>query len=62
MDADQKPVPTKTTPKPSPQEVLCLQALFPRLDYLMCETLLMQSEDDLEKYLRPAPTAGPEEK
>ena len=37
--------------KPSPQEVLCMQKIFPRLDYLMCETLLMQTEDQLKAYL-----------
>ena len=38
-------------PKPTPQEVCRLQEMFPRLDYLMCETLLMQTEEELEKYL-----------
>ena len=27
--------------KPTCEEVLRLQGMFPRLDYLMCETLLM---------------------
>jgi len=40
---------TKT--KPTPQEVLQFQALFPRLDYLMCETILMQTEEDLMPYV-----------
>ena len=37
--------------KPGAEEVLRLQNLFPRLDYLMCETLLMQSEEQLEQFL-----------
>ena len=37
--------------KPSAEEVLQLQKQFTRLDYLMCETLLMQSEEQLEQYL-----------
>ena len=37
--------------KPCVEEVLQLQKLFPRLDYLMCETLLMQSEEELQQYL-----------
>ena len=47
MDADQ----ASKIARPSPQEVLSLQKSYPRLDYLMCETLLMQSEDDLKRYL-----------
>ena len=53
MDADQ----IARIPKPSPQEVLCMQKIFPLLDYLMCETLLMQTEDQLKAYLD-----SPEEK
>ena len=37
--------------KPCTEEVLRLQNLFPRLDYLMCETLLMQTEEELQQYL-----------
>ena len=42
-------VPSKTVP--SAKEVEELMRLFPRLDTLMAETLLMQSEDDLQTYL-----------
>ena len=38
-------------PKPTPQQVRKLQEEFTRLDYLMAETLLMQSEENLERYL-----------
>ena len=37
--------------KPSAEEVLQLQKQFTRLDYLMCETLLMQSEEELQQFL-----------
>lgn len=37
--------------KPGAEEVLRLQKQFPRLDYLMCETLLMQTEEELQQYL-----------
>ena len=43
-DAPSKKVPTA-------KEVEDLMRLFPRLDHLMAETLLMQSEDDLQTYL-----------
>ena len=38
-------------PKPTPQQVYKLMEEFTRIDYLMAETLLMQSEEDLERYL-----------
>ena len=37
--------------KPSTEEVLRLQNLFPRLDYLMCETLLSYTEEELQQFL-----------
>ena len=43
--------------RPTPQQVARLQAEYPRLDYLMCETLLLQTEDQLARYLE-----APEEK
>ena len=42
-------VPSKKVP--SAKEVEELMRLFPRLDTLMAETLLMQSEEDLQTYL-----------
>jgi len=38
-------------PKPTPQQVYKLMEEFTRLDYLMAETLLMQTEEELERYL-----------
>ena len=38
-------------PKPTPAQVRKLMEEFTRLDYLMAETLLMQTEEDLERYL-----------
>ena len=35
--------------KPTCEEVLRLQGMFPRLDYLMCETLLMSSEEEITR-------------
>lgn len=37
--------------KPCTEEVLQLQKLFPRLDYLMCETLLAYTEEELQQFL-----------
>ena len=42
-------VPSKKVP--SAKEVEEFMRLFPRLDTLMTETLLMQSEEDLQTYL-----------
>ena len=36
--------------KPSPQEVKRLQELYPKLDYLMCETLLWFSDEELQVF------------
>ena len=45
----------KASSKPTRQQVMRLLEEFPRLDYLMAETLLMQRHEDLEKLLdRPA--------
>jgi hypothetical protein len=38
-------------PKPTPQQVYKLMEEYTRLDYLMAETLLMQTEEELERYL-----------
>ena len=38
-------------PKPTPQQVYKLMEEFTRLDFLMAETLLMQTEEELERYL-----------
>ena len=38
-------------PKPTAQQVYKLMEEYTRLDYLMAETLLMQTEDELERYL-----------
>ena len=38
--------------KPRPQEVEALMRMFPRCDYLMCETLLMLTEEELASYVR----------
>jgi hypothetical protein len=43
-DAPSKKVPTA-------KEVEEFMRMYPRLDHLMAETLLMQSEEDLQKYL-----------
>jgi len=44
--------PAQCKKKPSPQEVERFMQLFPGLRcYLLAETLLMQSEDDLGQYL-----------
>ena len=43
--------PLQKKQKPCAEKVLRLQKLFPRLDYLMCETLLMQTEEELQQYL-----------
>ena len=40
-----------TKAKPTPQEVEALMRLFPRCDYLMCETLLMLTEKELASYI-----------
>jgi hypothetical protein len=37
--------------KPCTEEVMRLQNLFPRLDYLMCETLLSYTEEELQQFL-----------
>ena len=43
-----KPEPeTEKRAKPTPQQVKRLQEEFPRLDYLMAETLLSFSDDEL---------------
>jgi hypothetical protein len=44
IDAPSKQIPTA-------KEVEDLMRLFPRLDTLMAETLLMQTEDELQTYL-----------
>jgi hypothetical protein len=38
-------------PKPTPEQVRKLMGEFTRIDYLMAETLLMQTEEELERYL-----------
>ena len=40
-----------TKPKPTPVQVYKLMEEYTRLDYLMAETLLMQTEEELERYL-----------
>ena len=45
------PETTPARPKPTPQQVYKLMEEFTRLDYLMAETLLMQTEEDLKRYL-----------
>ena len=40
-----------TKPKPNPVQVYKLMEEYTRLDYLMAETLLMQTEEELERYL-----------
>ena len=45
-----RPIKPKPTPPP-PSQVYKLMEEFTRLDYLMAETLLMQTEDELERYL-----------
>jgi hypothetical protein len=45
-----------TKAKPTPQEVEALMRLFPRCDYLMCETLLMLSEEQLASYVQAEST------
>lgn len=37
--------------KPSPQLVLCLMNMYPKLDYLMAETILSLSEEQLGETL-----------
>ena len=39
--------------RPSHQEVHALMQLFPRLDSLMAETLLMMEEGDFARHARP---------
>ena len=53
MDApmQEKEEEKRSRKKPSPQEVQKLQDAFPRLDALMCETLLMFTEEELAKYI-----------
>ena len=41
--------------KPSHDQVLALQKLYPRLDYLMCETILSFTEEELELFLQNKP-------
>ena len=43
--------PPAPKPKPTPQQVYKLMEEFTRLDFLMAETLLMQTEEELERYL-----------
>jgi hypothetical protein len=38
-------------PKPPPLQVYKLMEEYTRIDYLMAETLLMQTEEELERYL-----------
>ena len=46
------PAPAQRKKKPSPQEVERFMQLFPGLRcYLLAETLLLQSEEDLGQYL-----------
>ena len=37
--------------KPTPQQVYKLMEEYTRIDYLMAETILMQTEQELEHYL-----------
>jgi hypothetical protein len=37
--------------KPTPQQVYKLMEEYTRIDYLMAETILMQTEQELERYL-----------
>ena len=45
-----EPPPTPK-PKPPPLQVYKLMEEYTRIDYLMAETLLMQTEEELERYL-----------
>lgn len=38
--------------KPTPREVQKLQESFPRLDYLMAETILSFTEDELQELMQ----------
>lgn len=53
MEATEVPArPIKPKPKPPPpSQVYKLMEIYTRLDYLMAETLLMQTEEELERYL-----------
>ena len=39
------------TKKPSPQKVQSLLQMYPKLDYLIAETILSFAEEELEKFL-----------
>ena len=45
-----EPPPTPK-PKPPPLQVYKLMEEYTRIDYLMAETILMQTEEELERYL-----------
>ena len=52
---EDKPEPeTEKRAKPTPQQVKRLQEEFPRLDYLMAETLLMFSDEELMAFASEA--------
>lgn len=58
MENEAQPPPTDECPPPKagkrpvpPDLVVQLQKAYPRLDYTMCETLLMQSEEQLTAFI-----------
>ena len=52
-------VPQKRT-KPTAQEVKLLQDMYPRLDYLMAETLLWFTDEELQAFASKEPKEAEE--
>ena len=52
-------VPQKRT-KPTAQEVKRLQDMYPKLDYLMAETLLWFTDEELQAFASKEPEKEPE--